>query len=787
MQSYKAVTVVIIALMLTGLAGFFMQTSTVAVDTEYYDIKGNLNPSVQYESIDDWTEYNPMKNITGWGGDAEIPLTTTANQYVISPTILKYNTHTAQIGTYNWITNWNPQGYKTMNHTVGLTNSGLRLTLQGPSANYPMSTDNQDKIAIIDSSGAVKSDVYIQGGYSGEIGHSTTGSDRYFSTNILTFQAEVGSTTYTSSPSSFVAILPLSAYSFSGLTTNSVIHLGFTVYSWTNSNDYISTSYSSYDWDGPGGSKWYYGTVSSTVTFKLTNIGYSDFIYDSNTNQYYPAEKINDVWEKVRSATGYFPHQLVRLYTSAPSQFSTISYDIPEVSPATYANPFDFVKIPAGNSGIWDNSETNGVVRILGTSNVTISPYDYDHPNATPAVTISCPTNLPYKYYLMTLDFGNNSFTCKGVTSIAQTAQGNNNPQAYTLADYDYDMTVVGTAPKSVTALLIKNISEESYPKIEIHKDTFLTIRFYENESDIGQGVLTNIPNPNETVTIEFGVPGVFTYDIQVTFNGDYSQVTFNAPYLDIINKTVPVSALGVANIYLGTSSSISNVYIDSTKIAVDPLGALWGNASMYLEYFFPDQFEQFEKAGKIGTRVLFNGFVKYGDTMTINGTQFQIADGKLQYQKGVDADGNIVYDYAPLKGMAVDFILDKNNNVRVSLVFTEYGNMTLDLGILDDSKIPVKNYSANTSLGYSILSTGTWYWQSSIYDIIVTHEDKVVFDALEGHYSLDMTASCLLMIFFIIIITAVMQYLIKTEYSIVDWGITIASMAILLVMASTF
>ena len=139
---------------------------------------------------------------------------------------------------------------------------------------------------------------------------------------------------------------------------------------------------------------------------------------------------------------------------------------------------------------------------------------------------------------------------------------------------------------------------------------------------------------------------------------------------------------------------SVSNaeVYIVSTTIYTDPNNLLWINFNVDLNDYFASIID-----GEAGARVVFNGFVSYGNSLTINGQTFPVADGKITVP--YDDNGIIRPTQFKLNGLAVDY----NRNGTVNLVFTEDYNKTVSLGATVD---------------YVITGAGAWYFASNINQI---------------------------------------------------------------------
>lgn len=786
-QFNKAIPIVMVALMLTGLCGYLLQTDHEIVETSRYDYKGNLNPSVQYSKIDDWTEYNPLNNITGWNvpeGSGTIPLLPSgmANQYVLSPQVVGYTEHTSVAKPYMYFdgTQTDRSGY-VLNSFLNITNSDYGLSTLGQYSDWPKN-DIQGQSAVFNTvsgnlaydfpaDGVIPTDKLFYGAVGKSAGKTSIGpgATRVVIPFTMPFTITEGGSTstyvnsYAVNPSTN-AVVPLSWFTYEGISNFTVIHTERNMYVLTEEkieNEYTYVS---------GVARQYL-----RINVSLESTEYKDWIMDNNL--LYPAKMVGETWEKVSGSSGTPIERLVYLYKLNYYKFPdgtdpdhvgeiydipTPTYDVPQLTPAQYVDPNEFIQVTPTKYVTWNNKETNGIIRVLTTNNNRFVFNDG-------RFSVTCPTNLPYEYYLATMDFVNKSFKCQGVTFLENT-------QAYTVADYEYSMARYGTVPDSVTSMRVYNATVNeiiTYPAYSIsvqadHKGVDVT--WYGDEETSGGSSESGNYVEHHWYWSDFWPTGK---PLSVDFNPDYTEVTL---VHGDFTTTVPVDAYGQAYVnYEVLPPVYSKVYVDSTVIAVDPLGVLWGNPELYLSYYFPDQMAE-------STRVLFNGFVKEGYSMTINGQSFDIVDGAIYHYDEIKKTTLKL----PIKGMAVDYV-HHGTAVNVSLIFTEYSNYKLDLGPLDDTMITVPGTDKEIENGYVISANGTWYWQSALYDIQITTEDKLGFDITSGIFALSWSAACLLMIGFIIVCTAVMYYIMRDEMEIAEWLTVIISIVILLVLGAIF
>lgn len=250
------------------------------------------------------------------------------------------------------------------------------------------------------------------------------------------------------------------------------------------------------------------------------------------------------------------------------------------------------------------------------------------------------------------------------------------------------------------------------------------------------------------------------------------------------------------------TKTGGTKVFIVSTNVQTDPMGRLWGDPSVYLGYYFPDYFQYDATTGNTGVpttaiRVLFNGFVSYGTSFTINGQTMPISDGEISftyytYETAYDTSTNPPTEYTetitntatkPIKGMAVDW-----EDGHVYLVFTEQGKTRYDLGEYDPTSVNVIIADADTgkdTVATDVISgTGTWYWQANLYTIHHKVETVLHLDLSKGlgGWGMSLQVSMLLFVAMLIVGVAIVHYYYRESdepMGILDW--IIIGLAILL------
>lgn len=192
-------------------------------------------------------------------------------------------------------------------------------------------------------------------------------------------------------------------------------------------------------------------------------------------------------------------------------------------------------------------------------------------------------------------------------------------------------------------------------------------------------------------------------------------------------------------------STNDAQAYIVSTTIYTDPNNLLWINFNVNIENYFSSII-----TSEAGARVLFNGFVSYGNKLTINGQNFDVADGKITVPYD-DGFGERPTQFR-LNGMAIDY----NRNGTVNLVFTEDKNKTVSLG---------------ETANYIIAGSGAWYFSSHVMQI------KNI-DGMEwvwvGGWTLDVNQTCAVMLGLLVVGLLIGLYFGRGSLDSYDWIILI-------------
>lgn len=213
-----------------------------------------------------------------------------------------------------------------------------------------------------------------------------------------------------------------------------------------------------------------------------------------------------------------------------------------------------------------------------------------------------------------------------------------------------------------------------------------------------------------------------------------------------------------------------TKAFVTETWVQLDPMGLLWGDPSIYTSYWFPDRFSTID--GNLvpkgdGLRILFNSFVAYGDSFTINGVTMTVSDGKGTFTYGGETKS------VTLKGMAVDF-----RDGHVYVVEADRKATTYDFGAYSQTTVPVIINGTDTTKtdieGYTIDGTGSWYWYANLYTINDTVTTEMQIDLSKGlaGWEMSLQTTVLLYLGMLIVSVAGVVYFTRDSdpFGLLDW-----------------
>lgn len=771
----KTIAVVLIALMCTGLSGYFLQSEHRTVDRTTYDYLGDTTSSVQYSVIEDYAEYNPPKNVTGWTG-VDLPTTERVTPYVkVSADVHYVEIHIDSIPATSSSPLATPLASfdlsSALNHDGSIIRGSevlgaLPFYHYNGSAYIPIysefdthvpirylyyqSADNKLYEATYSTSTDSEGNIIRNFEKVGTIGYTlgTTTDSQYnvFITRVYDYLIS-GNLYYPgpiiwsriSSPAEYInnqvfVEVPQGVTAVWGNDqTNGIVNVLM------SKNTEIVKDEPAYYFMFDFNNHIVYDSRGNTIRMELQEVGHAPGWYKFTDDD---GVEWRTVW------TGYSPggaESLVRMENPDGVQ---INFGCPLTGTPTLSNPIFSDGQDRDVYYLYAYRYPSGMaydLRINDSLGNTFYPTNM-HPG-----TIESPT-----WYEFTDAKGNHWITISagnvgtGTDTVRYTIKSETTGQEVTF---------------QVTRGDVSNsffVYEDWTQHAKISVPSSLPYDYYLATLDFRNGIFTcrgveGWGNPENPSTQAYLLAS-YVYNLDV--NGDWSTT---------------VTGL---NIKAATGTGPAKVFIDSTFVAIDPEGRLWGNPYVALDYFYPQQTEY-------SVRLLFNAFVSLGDSITINGQTFPVSEGKIL----ITDSENKTTPY-PLKGMAVDFVHKPTGGTEVRLVFTELRNTVVNLGDLQTTNVtnPSVQFGDITSkIGYLISMTGAWYWQSGLYDIKVTSAEEVGLDLDSGIFGLSGSAACLLMIGFMLLFTAILMYGLKYEMGPYDWLVLIVSTVLLLTLAATW
>lgn len=829
----KAGLAIVLAVFLTGIVGFLTAVTPEDEERTYYTQVSDLTPIIDYTAIDSYTEYNPITNVSGWADNegVTIPFLTSGisaypyRHYVESEDTTDYYTvtYTAAILDQNWSTIEDASWYPVADAHNFPFNVGSSATYGGVTiervarGHISVETDytDPDTSSFSIFFGHYDGDNNLVHGFTCTYEQWTTGSTNE-SLSITSLSQ------FDSAPSTFVRMIPpasnmglvvdididitlpeghrLSGSIITSQDSSTTGHYGYWLNLWngklTDGQQFDPVNgYDVYN----GGMDWKsrsYG--SSTVYVSISHDILLDGIRMDTELDAYTIVPFSQI------VNGGTITDRSTMYVNYPIYYGTTSYSMSNPYTAAIEGVYtaNLTSISAGkvtyvaedqrwypsvlsDNGLYYEPDTTQAgypsdevfIAVKGWlpffyAHTTYPVYEYKYVNGNGFVTIDDGVTGKWKNY-MDSTTGGQTITSPYNNGIVQF------------------LTVPGTSVSS-DGVFWKDDSGE------ITRGT------------MSLTVPTSVPYSMALVTLDFQSGTYYAQGIVWGAIDEEDRNTNNwtlRPYAYPISPTF--SEPGKPSYIQGLEFSKSGgtkAFIVSTSVQIDPMGRLWGNPSVYIAYYFPDYFTYDDTTGDTGVptqavRVLFNGFVSYGTSMTINGQTMIVSDGNITFDYLTyetvyiddDADEStppiptIVTTTNtgtyPIKGMAVDW-----EDGHVYLVFTEQGKTRYDLGVCDTTVVSViindTDTGKDTIEGDVITATGTWYWQSGLYTI--NHEIETVLHldlskGLEG-WGMDMQVSMLLFAAMLILGVGIVHYYYRNTdepMGILDW--IIIGLAILL------
>lgn len=288
--------------------------------------------------------------------------------------------------------------------------------------------------------------------------------------------------------------------------------------------------------------------------------------------------------------------------------------------------------------------------------------------------------------------------------------------------------------------------------------------KYYVNNVLIGSyiGLRITLSSTSNTITVQ-GILNELTDPDTPVLNYTLGSVTYTIPF----GSDVPLM-YRLQFIPIGSMQA----FIDSTSVLTDPNQIMWSNINLNLS----DYFGEYLSDGNEKLRVLLQGFVRYGDSIKINGEDYDLSNNGITITtteiitpaKGEPGDE----DYVPavtktrdifftLNGLAIDYYMGH-------VYLRQYNGInSVDLGEI------------NT---YILSMTGTWYFSSTTSEI---HTYRGTEDVWKPGWDIDMNTTLLLFAGCVIFLSVVMMMRFRDTMDWEDIVILICSVVLPLVLVA--
>lgn len=836
----KAGLAIVLAVFLTGIVGFL--TAVVPEDEErtYYDQVSDLTPIVDASAIDSYTEYNPVTNVSGWADNdgVTIPFLTSGisaypyRHYVESDEGSSYTTYLYSSGIMdqNWSSiedaTWYPtaavQGMSSTSIGNHFTLGGVTVTRDG-AGHFTVESDYTDS----DSSsfsvffGHYDGNGSLIHGFTRTYEEWTSGStnESLTITSLSQFDSTASSLTRMVPPAEGMGLavdidvnvtLPSGHYLYVGVTvaqdSSTTAHSGY----WLNLyNGRITAGQQQDSVDG-------YTVFNGGMDWKSRSQGAANKYVSIDNKIYLDGVLVNTELD----AFNVIPFsQLMRDFDMTDQ--STMRVNGYPLYHGTTSYTSDFVQVAALEGTFTANLTSVGADKLTYVADdqcwypsVLSDNGLYYEPDMTEpgypsdeifvvvkgwVSQITTFSNYPvyeYKY----VDANQFVKVGDGITAKWRNYQDNTVGGKTVTSPYNNGAIVLLTEPGTIIS------SDKAF-----YKDT---------DGNVTQGsmtltVPTSIPYSMALVTLDFQnqqyyaqgvVWGAIDEDERGT--GNWTLRPYQYPISIGLNGIPDVSYIQGISV---EKAGGTKVFVLDTSVQTDPMGRLWGDPNIYLGYYFPDYFTYDSTTGNTGVpttaiRMLINGIVSYGTSLTINGQYMPVADGNITFTYytyetetipstdpnvppttntiTVTNEGNM-----PVKGMAIDW-----EDGHVYLVFTEQGKTRYDLGEYNTTAANVVIAGTDTgkdTVATDIISgTGTWYWQSNLYTINHEIETTLHLDLTQGLSGWGMTLQVSMLLFagMLIVGVAIVHYYYRDSdepMGILDWVIIGAAILLCLGVAA--
>lgn len=724
MNGKFACLIVVASVFVTGLVGYLANADVETDERQIYEYSANLVPSVVSSDVEQYAQYNPTDNVTGWQwnepgniSNAKVPTTDTASPYVLTARTMSYYNDTIDVILSAYVSSANPN-WRSWGADACIDVSTYQAEGEIVEHGYVYfdyrREDGQDNIYSLLVQSVTGNNDYgpiIEGGYYvGGYSSTQTYSDEIYnlSTRVSIKVDEFTTNTLTSSDSTPLYVVPMKMLNLDLINTQDVILMDGSMVLVADSADDIGWANEYQYWNTSPNEHFTmtWGAVNTTIVFD-GNQHNRGLMYNSDTQSWRICEKnANGLWYIVSDSPAY-PNDKLVVVASGDGR-APVSFDMKRanVIQATYADNTRFTQVGVldtstfGDTAVWRNNNSNGAITFLaklnsdtGNLNITTRHKESDDTYTVNGQWVAYANGIvtPTGYVMITLDNINGQYTYSPVTSIE-----------------------------------------------------YVTVR-----ETIG-GVPTDVQyaNPNTAVVSNYSLNlGV----VQSSDGSDMNEMDLRYALLT------------------------GEAYVTNTVIQLDPDGRMWSNPSIYLQVYFPDNFDADDTP-----RVWFNGFVATGNALIINGQTYIVNDGRI----------TVGTTSVELKGMAVDWEKANDGNVHVYISPKGVYENRIDIGVLNtedvavDLKMGGTVQTVHTQKGYVISTEGVWYFEVGLYDGTTEEYNKINLNLTKG-WGLSVKGACLLFCGCMIFLTAAGAYYVKdNQPDLTDWLITVIVIVVTIAIA---
>ena len=738
MQGQKAVVVLIIAMILTAGVGFFANVKLVDSTRTEYSLVGNLDAFMSANSSPTPQSelFNSTYNITGWNGDIDTTDTVLpvgrSNQYVYKEESTDYVSFTF------------PYNYGMHAYTLSGNYSG------SSGDNFTNWTSSLFKTSLSDSQ-----NVYM---YSGSI---TPPSDPVENGKLYTRDPNTYHTTYYGE--AIGGYGQTTSFTTTGHTLTKTLSVKF------NGTDYSSSGFLFADLED---------VINNTTLWIVTANGkmahddeYAPMIFSTESqatlkeNEYrvlYP----NKTWSHRQMSLDDYTEQ-TRIYVNTGdvkymAQYeSNYSYNHSESGQQwSVTGILSYSGIVNDNVAYLQyNASTQHWYAYSNMSSVALWDSDRVGIYTTDGSNLSFSMGFQQYYVIPAVYFDPTRYMGIDGTATWSNYDLNNtmvNTEVTFLWKGTGDIQINGTGPILKVINVGNTYSIQTSPTditpIGTYKGLEITMRGQSDTVHI-RGIINEQTNEDNIPSTQDYIPSSVVYNVQL----------YDA---DTTDENVPVIPEYIYR--LKFTSSEGYAYIHSTYILTDPNSLLWTDIDINLEDYFDEY--------KDSMRILFQGFVRYGDSIKINGQDWDIVDSGFSVtvteiitpaQGNPGEEGYIpavtkTYDVSfNINGLAVDYY-----DGHCRLIQTN-GRNSVDLGEITE---------------YTIQMGGTWFFSSSLSTIAVIPSKATVWNP---GWDMDMNTTLLLFAGCLIFLTAVMMMRFRDMMGWEDIVILICSIVLPLVLVA--